>query len=159
MAKKITPPKSYPSNSIAEISLKYKKSDIETFKATNSREIYDVLLKMFDSDTIDYREEMIALFLDWSMKSIGFIKLSSGGTAKCILDPKMLFVTALNCGAHNIVLSHNHPSGNLKPSDSDKAITLKIKQGCKLLDMELLDHIIVTSKGYYSFADEGFPTY
>lgn len=159
MAKKTTPPKPYKSNTIAEISLKYKKSDIETFKVENSRQLHGVLLKMFDSDTIDYREEFIALFINRAMKLIGFIKLSSGGMAKCVVDPKMLFATALNCGAYSIVLSHNHPSGNLKPSEEDKIITKDIKDGCKVLDMLLLDHIIVSSEGYYSFADDGFITH
>ena len=70
-------------------------------------------------------------------------------------EPKIILQTALKVHASGIILSHNHPSGNLRPSEPDKQITSKIKEACKVLDLHLLDHIILTEESYYSFTDEG----
>ena len=72
-----------------------------------------------------------------------------------VADPKLIFVAALKSGATGVLLAHNHPSGNLTPSQADIDLTRKIKEGGKLLEIQLLDHLIITSEGYYSFADEG----
>ena len=72
-----------------------------------------------------------------------------------VADPKLIFAAALKACASSIILAHNHPSGNLKPSQSDIDLTRKLKDGGKLLEIQMLDHIIVTTEGYYSFADEG----
>jgi DNA repair protein RadC len=86
---------------------------------------------------------------------LGIFEVSSGGVTGTVADPKLIFVAALKANACAIVISHNHPSGNLKPSQQDEQLTQKINQAGKFLDIKLLDHIIVTSEGYYSFADEG----
>lgn len=80
--------------------------------------------------------------------------ISVGGVSNTVIDPKLIFREALGCLASALIVCHNHPSGNLQPSEADKAITQKLKHGGKLLDIELLDHIIVSHKGFYSFADE-----
>jgi len=72
-----------------------------------------------------------------------------------VADPKLIFAAAINGASAAIILSHNHPSGQLKPSDADLKLTQKLKEGGKYLEIQVLDHIIVTSEGYYSFADEG----
>ncbi|MFT4092018.1 MAG: JAB domain-containing protein [Niabella sp.] len=83
------------------------------------------------------------------------VNLSSGGTTVTIADIRLVFVVALKATALSIIISHNHPSSDFTPSAADQYITQKIKSAGELLDIKLLDHIIVTSEGYYSFADEG----
>ena len=81
--------------------------------------------------------------------------LFTGGTNSCVIDPKMVFRYLVEKGASGFVVAHNHPSGNLNPSQADIQITRKLKEGSKLFDMSMLDHIIVAGDSYYSFADEG----
>jgi DNA repair protein RadC len=140
-----------------EISIKYKGTKkTELKQLTSSKETAEVLKLMYDADTFDWREEMILICMNRANKVIGYYKMSTGGTTGTVCDPKIVFTTALNCaGTTSLILSHNHPSGNLKPSDADKQITNKIKDAGKLLDITLLDHVIMTDEGYFSFADEG----
>ena len=86
---------------------------------------------------------------------LGIYELSSGGISGTVADPKLVFMAALKANACCLIISHNHPSGNLKPSQADEALTRKISEAGKLLDIQVIDHVIVTSEGYYSFADEG----
>jgi DNA repair protein RadC len=72
-----------------------------------------------------------------------------------VADPRLIFMTALKVAACNLILCHNHPSGNLKPSEADIELTRKIVDAGRLLDIRVLDHVIVTAEGYYSFSDEG----
>lgn len=85
---------------------------------------------------------------------LGIYEVSSGGMSGTIAHPKLIFSTALITCASGIILAHNHPSGNAKPSSHDLELTKKIKMGGKLLDIEVLDHIIMTAEGYFSFTDE-----
>jgi DNA repair protein RadC len=86
---------------------------------------------------------------------IGYYKLASGGTTSCVVDAKMIYTIALNSTASSIILAHNHPSGSLKPSEPDKALTNKLIEAGKLLDIALLDHLIITNDSHFSMADEG----
>lgn len=95
------------------------------------------------------------LFLNRANKVIGFEIVSEGGYTGTVADPKKILKAAIEIKATGIVLTHNHPSGNLKPSQSDKNLTDKIKNAASFLDISLLDHIIVSNQGYFSFADEG----
>jgi DNA repair protein RadC len=82
--------------------------------------------------------------------------VSQGGLAGTVVDPKVVFAAALKARASSLILAHNHPSGNLKPSQADTDLTNKIKQGGELLDIAILDHLILSPEGgYFSFADEG----
>ncbi len=141
----------------AEITLSYKGKvkPSERIKLATSQNTADLLRTIFDADLLEWREEMILLCLNRMNKVIGYYKVSSGGVAGTVCDPKIIFTVALNCGATSIILSHNHPSGNLKPSQADIDMTKRIKAGGKILDIEVLDHVIITAEGYYSFADEG----
>ncbi|WP_236974434.1 RadC family protein [Membranihabitans maritimus] len=100
-------------------------------------------------------EEFWILLLNRSNKIIDQILISKGGVSGTIVDPKLVFKPALQKSASGIILTHNHPSGNLNPSKDDIRLTHKIKVAGKYLELEVLDHLIVTSTGYYSFADEG----
>ncbi len=100
-------------------------------------------------------EEFWVLFLRRSGGVISAEPISSGGSAATYVEPKMIVKKALDNLAASVILAHNHPSGNLAPSAQDDALTRKIKSACSLLEINVLDHIIVTSTGFYSYADEG----
>jgi DNA repair protein RadC len=131
---------------------KIKKSELISIRS--SYDAYQVFKNIFNADTFDWVEECIILCLNRANKVVGFYKVSSGGTTGAIVDPKVVFTIALNCAASGIILAHNHPSGNLTPSVADKEITKKIKEAGKLLDINLLDHLILTDESFYSFQDE-----
>jgi len=132
---------------------KVKKSELRTI--TGVENCVEILREVFNKDTFDWTEEVVMLCLNRANKVVGFYKVSSGGLSSTILDPRVIFTVALNCGANSIILSHNHPSGNTTPSVQDKEVTKKIKEAGKLLDISLLDHVILTDENYYSFMEDG----
>lgn len=147
--------KEYKSN-IQEITLKYKSENIKKVKIKSSADVAEYLRQMYDEDTLEITESCIVVFMNRANISIGWMKVSQGGIAGTIVDVRLILATALKCGASAIILSHNHPSNNMKPSEEDKRITEKVKQGGAIMDIVLLDHIIIGSDGgYYSFGDEG----
>ncbi|MFC0771813.1 RadC family protein [Terrimonas alba] len=104
----------------------------------------------------DYRHEVFAvIFLNRSNKVNHFQIVSEGGITGTVADPRIILKKALEQNAVSIILCHNHPSGSLRPSRADEELTTKIKEAAKFLDIRVLDHIIVSDDGYYSFADEG----
>jgi DNA repair protein RadC len=104
----------------------------------------------------DYRHEVFAvLFLNRANKINHFEIISEGGITGTVADPRVILKKALEEDAVNIILCHNHPSGSLKPSRADQELTKKIKEAARFLDIAVMDHIIVSDAGYYSFADEG----
>ena len=121
-------------------------------KITSSNDAYLALLpKMQDLNT----EEFWVLMLNRQNEIIELKQISSGGVAGTVVDPKVIFKHALQFLASGIILSHNHPSGNLKPSKADLTITQKLKSAGESLEINVLDHLIISEQGYYSFADEG----
>jgi len=100
-------------------------------------------------------EEFWLLFLNNSNKVIAKSQLSKGGLTGTVVDIRVIFKAAFENNATSIILTHNHPSGKLAPSDADKQITTKIKTAGQQLDIPILDHVIITENGYFSFADEG----
>ena len=139
-----------------EITISYKDNvkASERVKMLSSQTSYSYL-KPFYTECMEHHEESYVLFLNRANKVLGVSLISKGGMAETVMDVKIILQTALKAHASGIILSHNHPSGNLHPSEADKRITSKIKEACKLLDLNLLDHIIITEEHYYSFADEG----
>jgi len=103
-------------------------------------------------DIIEYQEQVKLVLLNRVNKVLGIYDVSKGGTASAVIDLKIILAIALKCNAHGIALLHNHPSGNLRPGDADKRLTKKLKDACKLVDLVLLDHLIITKESYYSFA-------
>ena len=134
------------------MSKKYKLSELHTIRSSNDSA--QLFRKIFNADTFGWTEEMILLCLNRANKVIGFYKVSSGGFAGTVADPKVIFTIALNCAASAIIIAHNHPSGNLKASKADIDLTNKIKLAGNTLEINLLDHIIMTEDSYYSFADD-----
>ncbi|MCX7638791.1 MAG: JAB domain-containing protein, partial [Cyclobacteriaceae bacterium] len=108
------------------------------------------------ADLLDLaQEEFWILLLNRATQLIKKQKVSVGGIHATYVDAKVIFKYTLEAGASNIILAHNHPSGNSTPSPADLELTRKLKEGGKLLDIQLIDHIIVAGKSYLSFADEG----
>ncbi len=104
----------------------------------------------------DYSYEIFGVvYLNKSNKINHFEVISKGGMTSTVVDPRILFKRALEVGATSIILCHNHPSGSLKPSRQDEELTHKIKEAGKYLDIQVIDHVIVSDEGYFSFADEG----
>jgi DNA repair protein RadC len=104
----------------------------------------------------DYNYEVFGvLYLNQAGRMNHFEVMSQGGITGTVVDPRLIFKRALEIEAVSIIVCHNHPSGNLKPSKADEILTSKLSEGAKLLDIKLLDHIIVGDNGYFSFADEG----
>jgi DNA repair protein RadC len=142
---------------VAEVQLIYKSKvkASERLMVKTSAESYDLLLQLWELGKIDFVEQFNVLLLNRLDKVIGIFRVSTGGITGTVADPRLIFGAAIKAKASGIILSHNHPSGNLNPSREDNALTSKIKNAGNLLDIRVLDHIIVTSDGYYSFADEG----
>ena len=121
----------------------------------SSSDAYKILLQIWDKEKIDLIEQFNVILLSRANRVLGIYKVSTGGITGTIADPRLIFTAALKAGAVGMVLSHNHPSGNLKPSRADEDLTQKIKQAGIFLDIKVMDHLIITSDSYYSFADEG----
>ena len=102
-----------------------------------------------------YSEAFIVAYLNRANRLIKTEWISEGGMTGTVADPRIILKKALDLRAVNMVLCHNHPSGNLQPSRADEELTQKIKSAAALMDIQVLDHIIVSHLGYYSFADEG----
>lgn len=141
-------------SSLPEITLKYKKGDQKKVQITRASDAAELLKTFYDQDIIELTESFIVLFLNRNNNTIGWFKMSQGGLNGTVVDNRLILVTALNCGAHAIIVSHNHPSGNTQPSQADINMTKNLKSACETLDIKLLDHVIITEdNGFYSMAD------
>jgi DNA repair protein RadC len=138
-----------------EISLKYKNKKSELFHIDSSVKAVECLREIYNSDTISWTEEAILICLNNDNKVLGHFKLSSGGMTGVIMDQRIIMQVALLSHASGIILSHNHPSGVLKPSDEDIKVTKNLQKCCDLFRVTLMDHIIITDESYYSFNDNG----
>ncbi len=143
-------------NQLSEIKVSYTnpKSISKRERISSSNEAAEMLRKIW-SDQIELREEFVILLLNRANHVIGWFNVSMGGVASTVVDPKVIFSVALKCNASGIILAHNHPSGNLNPSEADLNLTKKLKNGGQILEIQILDHIILTTESYFSFADEG----
>lgn len=112
-------------------------------------------IRQFYSDDIDIFESSFILLLNRANYTIGYAKISQGGITGTVVDPRLVAKYAVESLSACVILAHNHPSGNLTPSVADKDLTDKIKKGLKLLDIDLLDHIILTNESYYSLSENG----
>lgn len=142
---------------VAEIQLTYKSKvkASERPKIANSKDAYEVFLENWDATKIEFVEQFKVMLTNRANKVLGIFELSSGGVSGTVADPKLIFAAAIKANACGLILAHNHPSGTTQPSQSDISLTRKIKEGGKLLEIQLLDHIIVTLESHFSFADEG----
>lgn len=121
----------------------------------SSATAYEILLATWNANRLEMVEQFKILLLDQHNNCLGVSEIATGGTSSCLADPKVIYATALKARAASLILAHNHPSGNLQPSEADKSLTRKLKDGGRLLDIAVLDHLIVTPRNYLSFADDG----
>jgi DNA repair protein RadC len=124
---------------------------LEKPKITGSRSVFDIMQPILGELQ---HEEFWILYLSNANKIKLKFQMSKGGITGTMVDSRLIFKRALEISATGIILCHNHPSGNIKPSSSDINLTKKIKKGGELLDINVLDHVIITEKDYFSFADK-----
>lgn len=142
---------------VQEIELVYRSSVkiSERPFVTSSDEAYQILRHLWNPDILELQEEFKVLLLNRANRILGIYTASRGGITGTVVDIRLLLVATLKAGACSIMLAHNHPSGNLKPSSADIQLTRKIASAAALMDLKVLDHLIISTEGYYSFADEG----
>ncbi|MBX2968223.1 MAG: JAB domain-containing protein [Cyclobacteriaceae bacterium] len=142
---------------VAEIQLLYKSKvkPSERPKISTSRDVHDIFRATWDDTKLELVEQFKVMLTNRANKVLGIFQVSTGGISGTVADPRLIFAAAIKGLASGIILAHNHPSGNLQPSQADIDLTRRMKEAGKLLEIQLLDHIILSSEGYYSFADEG----
>ncbi|UCS92339.1 JAB domain-containing protein [Echinicola marina] len=145
------------SNQVAEIVLSYRPNSkvSEKPQIVSSLTANRILRANWDESKIAFIEEFKVILLNRANRVLGIINASSGGTAGTVVDLKVIFGAAMKSSASAMIIAHNHPSGTMKPSEQDKRLTEKMVKAGKLLELPVLDHIILTPEGYYSFADDG----
>ncbi|WP_268123913.1 JAB domain-containing protein [Roseivirga pacifica] len=116
---------------------------------------YRILRANWDNEEISLFEEAKVLFLDNQLRLMSISTVSKGGMSGTVIDPRIVFAIALKRRSSTIILSHNHPSGYLKPSHADISLTRKFHEAGRLLEITLADHLIISEEGYYSMANEG----
>lgn len=140
---------------VSEIKVTYSTSDTPKVRIKSGEDAYNVLLASWDMDTIELQEEFKVLLLNRANEVLGLYPLSKGGITGTVVDQRLIFAVALKCNATGIIMCHNHPSGKLLPSEADITLTKSIGKCAELLEINLLDHLIITKNGFYSFSNEG----
>lgn len=142
---------------VAEVKISYrsKVKASERPKIDKAEDAYLVLQEHWNFEIIEFIEEFKIMLLNRANRVLGIVDISQGGMSGTVVDPKVVFAAALKSAASGIILIHNHPSGNLKPSQADINLTRRLKTGGEILDIKILDHIILTKDGYFSLLDEG----
>lgn len=140
---------------VGEVELSYKKTAKKLGKVTCGEDAYKYLIKTYKKGTISYKEYFKVLLLNNNNDILGHAVISEGGITATYADLRIIFQAALLANATAIIISHNHPSGSLKPSTDDINLTNRIKRAGDVMNIKLLDHIILTEGGYCSFQDNG----
>lgn len=142
----------YKSN-IKEFTLKKNDTDFKKVKIRGSKDASDYA-RNFYHDDIEIYESFFIILLNRNNNTIGYAKISQGGVSGTVVDSKILLKYVIESLASGVIFVHNHPSGNLNPSNEDKNLTNKLKNALSIIDVNLLDHVILTKESYFSFADE-----
>lgn len=145
--------KQYKAKSI-NFTLKAEKMEFNQVRINSTCDAVEFARKFY-SDDIEVFESSFILLLNSAHNTIGFAKISQGGICGTVVDKMIICKYAVDCLAKSVILVHNHPSGNLKPSREDDLITKGVGQALEIIGSRLLDHIIITNTGYYSYSDEG----
>lgn len=142
---------------VAEVQLVYKSKVKPSLRPriTSSRDAQQIFMSCWDDTKLELAEQFKVMLLNRAHKVLGIYELSTGGVSGTVADPKLIFAAALKGVASGIILAHNHPSGNLQPSQSDIDLTRKLKEAGRFLEIQVMDHLILSTEGYYSFSDEG----
>lgn len=140
---------------LREVTAVYKTvNDIHNVKIGKSQDVNDFIRTVYPVE-INIREAMVVLYLNNSNRTLGYSIASIGGITGTLVDVRLVLRDALLTQSTGLILIHNHPSGTLKPSHADIAITEKVKKAAAQIDVKILDHIILTEDEFFSFADEG----
>lgn len=140
---------------VGEVELSYAPKIKDSHKVLSSEDAYKYLLSTYKEGTICYKEYFKILLLNQAKQVLGYTLISEGGLTSTDVDVRVILQAALLTNSTAIILAHNHPSGNTKPSRQDMEITKQVKEAAKLMRITVLDHLILTDTGYYSFSDEG----
>lgn len=141
---------------ISEITVQYKPQKAHRPKITTSDDAANIARLFFPEENISLQERFVAMYLNKANRVIGIYPVSLGGITGTVADVRLILAVGLKTAATGIILIHNHPSGNLTPSQADKTLTQKMKEAASLMDIQVTDHLILTpDNGYYSFAEEG----
>ena len=140
---------------VGEVELSYKPTFKSLHKVISSEDAYKVLRPTYKEGTICYKEYFKVLFLNQSNQVLGYTLISEGGKTDTTVDVRIILQAALLTNSVAIILAHNHPTGSLKPSQEDMKLTKQVKDAARLMRITVIDHLILTDAGYYSFADEG----
>ena len=142
---------------VAEVALSYKNSVPynQRTKITGAKDAYRILRKLHDDNTIDYTETFKVLYLNQANHVLGYKIVSEGGITSTYSDIRTIMQGALLTNASGVILAHNHPSGNVKPSREDERITEQISKAAQLLNIRVLEHIVYTRENHFSFTDQG----
>lgn len=142
-----------------ELRLSYHKNDklsLSDFSSVNnSRKMETAFRAVWNSNEIDIRESFYAIYFNSKLDVVGYHKIADGGLDMVVVDIRLLMSCALLANSTRFAVAHNHPSGHLVPSAADMQLTKKIAAASKVLDIQILDHIILSHVGYYSFRDNG----
>lgn len=138
---------------VSEVEISYKPAKTPV-RLTGSRKAYEIFQQIWDPQLLHIQEQFYVLFLNHSHEVMCWRLLGTGTGSSCMVDIKLLATLACKTLAHSIIIAHNHPSGNLKPSKADKQLTEEVQAALSLLNITLVDHLIVSTNGYYSFLDE-----
>ena len=145
-------------NFLPETKIKYSLGKSVINKISQSKDCFKLISMLFDKDAIAYCESFVVLALNRANAVIAWKTVSVGGVSATVVDPKTIFNFLISVNASGFIISHNHPAGQSHPSEQDKRVTQKLKEGGKILEVTLLDHIIISAldiNNYYSFADSG----
>ncbi|RZM29571.1 MAG: DNA repair protein [Pedobacter sp.] len=144
-------------STVAEVEVSYRPKirPSQRPQVKHSQDVYDILLGFWNPDKIELCEQFCVMLLSNHNRVLGIVQMSSGGMTGTVADTRMIFSVALKACACSIVVAHNHPSGSLRPSEQDIRITRRLVEAGRLLELPVADHLILTTEGYYSFADEG----
>jgi len=137
-----------------ELKIQLKAGQIKKAQIKSSKDSADFFRILWD-DSIGIYESFFCIYLNNANNTIGWYKVSQGGIAGTVVDIRLIMKKALDVLATSMIMCHNHPAGTLSPSQADIILTEKIKQAGMFLDIKVIDHIILTEEGYYSFLDEG----
>lgn len=141
---------------VAEIQVTYsaKIKKEERYQVKCSQDSYEILRMIYPMDRIEYQEFFYVMFLNRSNEVLGYRQICSGTQSGCLVDVKMIMGVACKVHSSSLIVSHSHPTGSLAFSRPDIELTKKIKEACKVLDIVLLDHVIITRDSFVSAADE-----
>lgn len=141
---------------VAELKVSYHPTKCRKPRIQSAQDAFNELYKFYPPETIALQEQMVVMYLGRNARVLGIYSLSRGGITGTIVDVRLILSVAVTIAATKIIISHNHPSGTLKPSDADCILTVKLQKACEYFDITLDDHLIVNpDRQFYSFAQEG----